>query len=185
MSLFLGNTYKHWEIKNHDVQLLFSNGSAKVRIMRLIKIMIKETMNNNIKQNVRKCPKMVNLFERYTRVQIYRKGEKRYDWERNGWAYSSIFWEGPDNSCFRSGGLLVAVTITQRCPCSTDSHRQQHKQMGFVCSNKTLFTKKQALVFLTLDTDAKDWPCGSKCWEMCNKEHKIHCIFSYMFWHFS
>ena len=61
------------------MQLLFSNGSAKVRIMRLIKIMIKETMNNNIKQNVRKCPKLVNLFERYTRVQIYRKGEKRYD----------------------------------------------------------------------------------------------------------
>lgn len=37
MHLFFRNTHKPWEIKNHDAQLLFSNGSAKVRIMRLIK----------------------------------------------------------------------------------------------------------------------------------------------------
>lgn len=72
------------------------------------------------------------------------------------------------------GGLRVPVTITQCCHCSTKTaYRQQHRQMGLVCFNKTLFTKKQALVLLTLDTDAKDWPCGGKCWELCNRNTKF------------
>lgn len=72
------------------------------------------------------------------------------------------------------GGLLVSVTITQCCHCSTKTaYTQQHKQMGLVCSNKTLFTKKQASVLLTLDTNAKDWPCGGKCRELCNRNTKF------------